>query len=289
MMVSVGDVRLFVEVTGLQWVPEGDTMRRRPTVVVLHGGPGSDSTGNKERFGYLSEVAQVVLYDHRGNGRSDDGDRARWTLAQWGDDVKALCDVLGIERPIVIGGSFGGFVAMSYATRHPEHPAAIGLMVTAAREAPVEEIVEGFRRLGGDKVAELVRTDLEHSTPETSARFVREALPLMSQHPDALAVIERDVRRAVRKPEVEIHFSNGEVKSMDFRADLGRVTCPTLVVSGELDPVCPPTCFQEIVASLPAGLAEAYLIPGAGHLVTLDAQQECEQILRDFVLRHTPT
>jgi proline iminopeptidase len=286
--VSIGDVRLFVDVTGLEWVADGDTMRRRPTVVLLHGGPGSDSSGNKERFGFLSDIAQVVFYDHRGNGRSDDGDRAKWTLAQWGDDVKALCDALGVDRPIVIGGSFGGFVAMSYASRHPDHPAALGLMVTATRVAPLAEIVEGFRRLGGDEVADLVRVDLEHSTPETSDRFIREALPLMSRHPDALAVVQRDVRRAVEKQEVEIHFNNAEIKSMDFRADLARVRCPTLVVSGEMDPICPPSCFHEIVASLPPGIAEPHLVPGAGHLVMLDAKAECERIVRDFVLRHSP-
>ena len=288
MRVPVGDVRLFVEVAGLEWVVDGDAMRRRPTVVVLHGGPGSDSSGNKERFAFLSDVAQVVFYDHRGNGRSDEGDRAKWTLQQWGDDVVALCEALGIERPIVLGGSFGGFVAMSYATRHPDHPAALGLIVTAAREAPISEIVEGCRRLGGDEVAELVRADMEHSTPETSARFTREALPLMSRHPDALTVVQRDVRRAVRKPEVEIHFNNGEVRTMDFRADLARVTCSTLVLSGEMDPICPPSSFNEVVASLPDGLAEPHLVPGAGHLAMLDAKEECERIIRDFVLRHSP-
>src|ERR1700694_6021312 len=172
--VQVGDVRLFVEVAGLQWVPHADTMRRRPTAVILHGGTGTDSAGVKERYGFLSDVAQVVFYDHRGNGRSDDGDRERWTLQQWGDDVEALCHVLGIERPIVLGGSFGGCVAMSYATRHPEHPAALGLIATGTRETPLEKIVEASRRLGGDEVAELVRSDLEHSTAETSDRFLRE-------------------------------------------------------------------------------------------------------------------
>jgi len=286
--VSVGDVRLFVDVAGLEWVPAGNVMRRRPTVVILHGGPGADSSSAKERFAFLSDVAQVVFYDHRGNGRSDDGDRAKWTLQQWGDDVKALCDALGVERPIVIGGSFGGIVAMSYATRHPNHPAAIGLVVTAARDAPVDEIVDAFRRLGGDGVAELVRSELEHSTPETSDRFEREAYPLMSRHPDALAIVQRQVRRSVRKQEVEIHFSNGEAKTMDLRTDLARIRCPTLVVSGEMDPLFPPSCFHEIVEALPVGLAEAHLIPGAGHLVLLDAKDECERILREFVLGHSP-
>ena len=39
-------------------------------------------------------------------------------MAQWGDGLKAFCDALGIERPIVYGASFGGMVALAYATRH---------------------------------------------------------------------------------------------------------------------------------------------------------------------------
>ena len=49
------------------------------------------------------------------------------------DDVVALCEALGIERPVVLGQSFGGFVAQRYAARHPGHPSAIVLSSTAAR------------------------------------------------------------------------------------------------------------------------------------------------------------
>ena len=72
---------------------------------------------------------------------------------------------------------------------------------------------------------------------------------------------------------MEIHFNNSEVKTMDFRADLARVTCPTLVMSGEMDPVCPPSSFHEIVDIAPRGIAEPHLIAGAGHMVMLDAQR----------------
>jgi proline iminopeptidase len=201
--------------------------------------------------------------------------------------VKLLCDTLGIQRPIVFGGSFGGFVAMSYATRHPSHPAALGLFVTAARDTPVEEMVEAFRSLGGDEVAELVRIDYEHSTPETSARFMEEAMPFMSRHPDAIALTQREVARTVRNQDVELHFINGEIKTMDFRGALARVDGPTLVVSGAMDPVCPPSTFHELVAALPEHLVEGHLIKGAGHFVALDVPEEFQRITTDFVLRHT--
>lgn len=288
MRVDVGDVRLFVDVQGPEYVVHDGRMVRRPTVVLLHGGPGADCATTKLRHAYLGDVAQVVHYDHRGNGRSDDGDRSRWTLAQWGDDVVALCDRLGIEKPIVIGTSFGGMVAISYATRHPDHPAALGLVVTEPRNAPHEEIVEAFRRLGGDDVAELVRQDLAESTPETSERFLAEALPLMSQHPDAAEIMGRMAPLVVRRQEVELHFNNGESQTYDLRPGLARVSCPTLVLSGELDPICPPSCFSEIVEGLPAGLAEPHLLQGAGHAVALDAPDEVRRLLVEFVVRHAP-
>jgi pimeloyl-ACP methyl ester carboxylesterase len=108
MLVSVGDVRLYVDIDGAKLVPDGMSMRERPTIVLVHGGPGADHTYFKEFYSSLSEIAQVVYYDQRGNGRSEDGPRDRWNLDQWADDLRTLCDVLGIERPIVFGGSFGG-------------------------------------------------------------------------------------------------------------------------------------------------------------------------------------
>jgi len=107
MRVSIGDCRLFVDVDGVGLVPDGRTMRQRPTLIALHGGPGLDHTSFKPEFGTLSDVAQIVYVDHRGQGRSDRSTPDRWNFAQWADDVVSLCDALGIEDPIVYGVSFG--------------------------------------------------------------------------------------------------------------------------------------------------------------------------------------
>ena len=80
LLVSVGDVRLFVDIDGAKLVPDGMTMRERPTVVLLHGGPGFDHTAFKATYAALAEIAQVVYYDHRGNGRSEHGPQELWTL-----------------------------------------------------------------------------------------------------------------------------------------------------------------------------------------------------------------
>jgi proline iminopeptidase len=113
MFVAVNGARLYFDVEGAGLVPDGPKMRVKPTLLLLHGGPGFDHTLYKSAFSALSDVAQIVYLDHRGNGRGSGDDSNTWNLTQWGDDVKAFCDVLGIEKPIVYGASFGGMVALA--------------------------------------------------------------------------------------------------------------------------------------------------------------------------------
>ena len=122
MLIEVNNSRLYVDIVGSGLVAKGPEMIERPTVFVLHGGPGMDHTTMKPDFDPLAEVAQLVYYDHRGQGRSDRDKIGNWNLDQWADDLRGLIEILGIEKPIVLGLSFGGFVAQNYAIRHPDRP-----------------------------------------------------------------------------------------------------------------------------------------------------------------------
>ena len=123
-------VRLYVDIEGCGLVPDGPCMREKPTLVLLHGGPGYDHSGFKPLFSRLADVAQIVYVDHRGHGRSSRRPPAEWTLDTLADDVVRLCDALGIVKPVVLGQSFGGFVAQRYLARHPQHPARVVLSLS---------------------------------------------------------------------------------------------------------------------------------------------------------------
>ena len=85
MHVAVNGVRLFVDFDGAGLVADGDGMRERPTLVLLHGGPGLDHSSFKLELAELADVAQLVYVDHRGNGRSDRATPDTWRLDQWAD------------------------------------------------------------------------------------------------------------------------------------------------------------------------------------------------------------
>src|SRR5262245_20491977 len=181
-------------------VPEGSVLRQKPTLLLLHGGPGFDHSLYKPADTALADVAPIICLDHRGNGRSDWGAKDAWTLAQWGDDVVGFCAALGIERPIVLGTSFGGKVAMAYATRHPAHPAKLILISTeAAGGTHKERRVALFEKLGGPDVGALARRRLfeGHADAAAVADWLRLAFPLDTRtpaiptHPSACVPIPR--------------------------------------------------------------------------------------------------
>ncbi len=289
MHVSVNGVRLFFDVEGAKLVPDGPVMREKPVLLMLHGGPGADHSIYRPAYSALADIAQIVYLDHRGNGRSEDGPRESWNLAQWGDDVRAFCDALGIVDPIVLGASFGGMVALAYATRHPAHPSKLVLISTeAAGGSYRERRVALFERFGGPEVGALARR-----------RFLQPEAPLDQEARDAwrrLAMpvytrIPRDpdmARRAINRPEVALHWfakPGGESDTFNMFPELDRIQCPTLVIGGEDDPMHPIESQADIAAALPPSLVQFERFADCGHGVVPDAPERAMALLREFILK----
>jgi len=286
MHVRVNGVRLFFDVEGARLVPDGPVMREKPTLLLLHGGPGFDHSIYRPAYSALADIAQVIFLDHRGNGRSQDGPSEAWNLAQWGDDVRAFCDVLGIVNPIVLGASFGGMVALAYATRHPAHPSKLVLISTeAAGGTHRDRRVELFERFGGPEVGALARRRfLEvqgHIDQASLDAWRRLAFPLYTRTP-------RDpdmARRAVSRSEVQRWFTKpgGESHTFNMFPDLCRIQCPTLVLGGEDDPMLPIECQADLAAALPAHLVRFERFADCGHAVVPDAPERAMAVIRDFI------
>ncbi|WP_437572336.1 alpha/beta fold hydrolase [Sorangium sp. So ce542] len=277
MRVQAGDVRLFFEVEGAKLVPDGPAMRERPTVILLHGGPGVDHTEFVPFGAALAEVAQIVYLDHRGCGRSDRSGPERWNLATWADDVRAFCDALEIQRPVVLGNSFGGMVAQAYAARYPDHPGKLILTSTTAK-LRLDRMLPVFERLGGARAADIARRFFADPMPNFQD-YIRVCLPLYRQTPEE----EGALQGAVIHLDVGGYFVAGEMQTYDLRADLARVRCPTLVLSGDLDPFATSADARDLVAALPGELVQARHFPHAGHAVLADARAEALAAIRGFL------
>lgn len=281
MFVDVGTARLFFDVLGPQLSLGAHDMEGRPTLLVLHGGPGSDHSGLRPYFDRFADTCQVIYLDHRGNGRSS-GEPETWTLRQWGQDVRAVCERLGIERPIVYGNSFGGMVAISYAAQFPDHPAALILSSTAAR-LRLDVTYDVMEARGGARARDLAERLFSHAEEDVMAEYRAVCLPLYNPRPDpADGAIGA---RAILRGDVARHFFLGEMRTMDLRQGLAAIRCPTLVLAGAHDPITPVVCSEEIAAHLPPGLATSEVFEDAGHGVHRDDPSGAETAIRAFLAR----
>ncbi len=131
MRARVRDTELFFDIEGASLVPDGPRMVERPVVFLLHGGPGGDHSGFKPAFSPLAESMQLVYVDHRGQGRSARGPKESYTLDNNVEDLEALRRYLGLGPIVVIGVSYGGMVALAYASRYPESVSHLVAIVTA--------------------------------------------------------------------------------------------------------------------------------------------------------------
>jgi pimeloyl-ACP methyl ester carboxylesterase len=277
MQIEVNGAPIFFDVVGAKLTPEPDRMVERPTLIVLHGGPGFDHASLRPWFDRFADTHQVVYLDHRGNGRSG-GAPETWTLAQWGDDIHGFCRALGIERPVVLGQSFGGMVAMSYAQRHPEGPSRVVFSSTAGRmDLPATYAM--MERLGGEKARDVAETFWTSPSEEGADEYMRVCMPLYNPGP-AKDGSSRD--RAIRRLEVMFHFILGEQRSMDLLTGLSAVHCPALVLAGDRDPITPVGCARAIFAALLEGERELLVFEGAGHGVFRDDPERAERALRRF-------
>jgi proline iminopeptidase len=266
-----------VDVEGPGLVPDGAVMRERPTLVLVHGGPGSyDHSYFKPYFGRFAAHAQVVYLDLRDHGRSGRQDPAEWSFERCADDVRAFCDALGIDRPLVLGHSMGGFVTLLYGARHPGHARALILQSTLAR-FDLDRLARDFGTVAGPEVATLARRS--YGGEDVSATEWTRVFAAFGPVVPGDEVLARRLRNpAVGEASMEL------LRCLQIVQELPRIDCPTLVCVGELDPVTSLGAGEEIVGALRPGLGRLEVVPGAGHFPWLDAPEAYASIVEDFIV-----
>jgi pimeloyl-ACP methyl ester carboxylesterase len=271
-------VTLYVDVEGCGLVPDGPAMREKPTLVLLHGGPGYDHSSFKPIFSALADVAQIVYVDHRGHGRSSRRPAAEWTLDTFADDVVRLCSVLGIVKPIVLGQSFGGFVAQRYLARHPAHPARVVLSSTSHHMGLARKLAM-FEKLGGPEARDAAQAFWTAPDESTWARYNRACKHLYNVRP----ADPQTGRRTVFNEEILLTSAGGEQQTMQLLPGLARVQCPVLVMVGEQDPVTPLQDALDIAAAIPPPWGRLVRFANAGHGAWRDEPEAAMAVLREFI------
>jgi proline iminopeptidase len=285
MRAKVRDTELFFDVEGMGLVPDGGQMRERPVAFVIHGGPGSDHSGFKPAFSPLAERMQLVYFDHRGQGRSARGEKARYTLDENVEDMEALRQHLGLGPIVSIGTSYGGMVAMAHAARHPDAVSHLVLVVTAAQSGFIERSRQIVRERGTAEqqavVERLYKGELR--TVDDVRHYYDVMGPLYSQKFDAASA--GAVRgRATPAPDAlnRAFGPGGFMWSYDLRPELPRITAPTLILAGRHDWICAPEFSEEIHRLIPD--SDLRIFEHSSHSIRVDEPAALVDAIRGFVV-----
>lgn len=249
--VSLPDTELFVSRIGAG-----------TPVLVMHGGLGIDHSYFRPWLDDLAEVAELVFYDHRGNGRSARSPLDGVDHATWVADADALRAHLGHEQVVVLGHSYGGFLAQRYALAHPERVRGLVLVSTAATMQHWERVHENITARGATPQQRRAFEDRPFEDDEELARTMQALLPLYFKNPDPHLLDA--VGRQMRFSAAASAAGGRAMADFDLRGDLGRIAAPTLVLAGRADFIMPADVTAEpLAAAVPH--AELVVFEDSGH------------------------
>ena len=285
MFASVRGTRIYFDIEGLGLVPDGPVMRERPVAMVIHGGPGSDHSGFKPGLSPLAARMQLVYFDHRGQGRSDRGDPATYTLDENVEDMEALRRHLGLGSIVSIGTSYGGMVAMAHAARYPAAVSHLVLIVTAAHGGFIER-AQAIVRERGTPEQQAVCEKLWAGglrTVEDVRHYYAVMAPMYARSHDGTAG-EAARARTIHSPEAlnRAFGPEGFLRRFDLRGELPRVTAPTLVMAGRHDWICPPEFSEEIARLIPG--ADLRIFERSSHSIRGDEPEAMIDAILGFLV-----
>ncbi|WP_326598615.1 alpha/beta fold hydrolase [Streptomyces sp. NBC_01803] len=281
-----------------------------PTVVFSHGYCLSQDVWHFQRAA-LRGAVRAVYWDQRSHGRSQRGRAQRESgrpvsIEQLGRDLKAVLDAAVPEGPVLlVGHSMGGMTMMALAEQFPEYVArrVAGAAFVSTSAGNLAEVTYGFpaaavraarrvlpgvlralgtqpdlvdlgRRAAGDLYAGLVRRYAFGAPGDVDPGVARFAERLIESVPvDVVA---------------EFYPAFGPHEKWRALSLFGGSGAPpVLVLAGERDEITPVAHSERIAAALPA--AELVLLPGAGHLVPLEAPREVNDHLAGLLARSIQT
>jgi proline iminopeptidase len=257
-----------------------------PPLFVANGGPGID-----HKYLHVSDVwdtlahkRKIVMWDQRGTGQSgalEPGETC--TLADQINDLDALRAHLGYERIDLLGHSYGGFLAMAYAARFPQH---IERLVTLGSPAPkwsdtVLLLHEVFPDVTAQEEANAFTADLNEKDSEAALeanRALNESMLFYArEHRDEFAR-----KMANDQPNYTINrLVNEDLRRFDLNPELAKYRFPVLIACGRFDVNVAPVVAYNTHKAIPG--SQFVVFPKSGHMPFFEEPDKFVAVMNAFL------
>lgn len=234
-------------------------------ILLVHGFPLCREAW-RAQIDALAATCRVVAPDLRGFGENPAKAEGVLTMDRFAGDLHALLKGLETGPAVVAGHSMGGYVALAFARLFPSM--LKGLVLVATRAGPDTPEAAAGRRA----TAEKVRAE--------GTRIVVDAMASMMLAPGRTDPRVRGLMEGATKEGV-IGALLGMAERADSAPMLGKISVPTLVVTGSADAIIPPAESEAMARAIPGAALE--VIPGAGHLVAFEEPEAFNRVLEGWL------
>lgn len=275
------DYQDYIEINGASLFVTRMGVNNEKTIIFLHGGPGlGDSRADIKSFEPLAKKFHLVFLDLRGSGKSSD--TPPYTHKQWIEDIEKLRTDLSLEKIILHGSSYGGFIAQEYAAHYQQNLEFLLLNVTTPDGKNDLNAINNAKNserciLSDEELQRLFDGDVKNN--EDFRYLYAGILPLYMVTLDA----ERDQKKL---DQVIFHYQthNEAFRNLvhyDMSSHLPQIHVPTLITAGEVDWITPPEFSKQIHKHLPN--SALVIFHGLGHSLAREDTEIYLEIIKSFV------
>ncbi|TLS35598.1 alpha/beta fold hydrolase [Pseudalkalibacillus caeni] len=285
MYATVNGIKLFFDIDGAGYVKDNEVLKKKPVCFVLHGGPGGTHGNFKPYLNELTKTMQLVYIDNRGSGFSEEASPETYTLENNVEDIEALRDYLGLETIWLLGHSYGGMVAMSYALRYEENLEGLILVTTSPSYRFIEKAKRYVEENGTPEQKEMasVLWEGKFESTEQLNRYYEVMEPLYS----VTATSATESNPVQVQPDVKRSYQalnngfGGFLREFDLINDLTGIFVPTLVIAGRHDWITPVEENELIHQQLKD--SQFIVLENSSHSVFKDEREVVLEHITEFV------
>lgn len=285
---NVPATKLFVKIVLGDGAKE---LGNRKTMILIPGGPGGNHQVYNEIVDNLKQYADLVLIDPRGCGQSEVSEAIYCTMNHEVDDIEVVREQLKLDKPIILGGSYGAMVALGYAINYPNNLSTLILLAGAPSGSFIEkakanlkikgtpeQIVMGNKLFSGKiESAKEMHKFYKIMAPLYVFRATQKDEKAITSTSDELPTIKNDTAYPVHITNYGYRFF---LPKFDYSHSLNQIKVKTLILSGDEDWINDPSFAQIMAKSIPD--CSYHLFKKCGHIIWRDVPDEFSEAIDSF-------
>lgn len=270
--ITVNNISLYYEDSQATSSGQNQGAIEKPVMLFAHGLLWSSRLYDKQ-VAFFKDRYRCIAFDFRGQGQSQ-VTKTGYDMDTLADDAIALLDALGIEQCHFVGLSMGGFVGQRLAIRHPDRIISLILLETSADAEEAEKIpqyrklITAIKWLGVKKVSKKIM-------PILFGRSFLQDKSRKAEYKQWLGYLNNNNKVGA------VRATKGVIERQGVYDKLGQIRSPTLIMVGDEDVATPYAKAQRLHFAIKG--SKLAVIQGAGHTSTVEAPQQVNKLIEQFI------